>query len=312
MVEAKEKPLFFSLMDYLNNYFTSNDPKKISEFYNFFSDKSHLIDWMRQRPKGVSNTYEIDGDNDIIVVIPTSNVDGEYAQECITSIFKSFKIIFVESGENPDPYFNYSHNCNIGIKKAMEYHPKWVVLSNDDVILHDDYGKLKSQLNSIRGITDVVFTTPTNYHSYKIWISRIRSIFFLRNFFSKERRYVELLRRFKINFVGVGSPDVGIRGNLYNKVYFKKLFSLLQVGSFAIFSSDYVSRCSNEIFDEIFINHMEDMDLSLRLHVDKSTMKNIDYNIDDRIGSTIGRGEQRKLRSIASQVYFMEKYKKLL
>lgn len=311
-LEAVEKPLFFSLMEYLNNYFTSNDLEKITTFYNFFPDKYKLIEWMIQRPKGVTNISEIEGDTDIVIVIPTANVNGKYAQECKNTIFKGFKIIFVESAENPDPYFNYSHSCNTGIKKALEYNPKWVVLSNDDVIFQDEPYELKSQLDSIDEDTEVVFSKPTNYHSYDIWISRIRLIFFIRMFFSKERNFMRTLKMFGIKYTTVGEPNNNVLSILYNKLYFKKLFVLKQIGSFGIFSSQFLNRFNSDLLDETFINHMEDMDLSLRLYVRLTKFGVINYNISDRIGSSIGRGEGRKLRSIASQVYFIEKNKKLL
>ena len=48
----REDNIFFSLVDYRNNLFTSNDPKKILEFYNGFENIDQLIQWMRERPKG--------------------------------------------------------------------------------------------------------------------------------------------------------------------------------------------------------------------------------------------------------------------
>lgn len=109
---------------------SSNNPS----FYNGFENREQLIQWMRERPKGVANIYEVEGDSDIIVVIPTADFNGKYARECRNNIFNGLHIIFVESGEVPDPYFNYAHNCNVGVKKAMEYNPKWVVVSNDDMV----------------------------------------------------------------------------------------------------------------------------------------------------------------------------------
>ncbi len=144
-VTYSEVPLFFSLVDYRNNYFTSDDPNKIIEFYNGFENREQLIWWMKERPKGVANIHEVEGDKDIIVVIPTADFNGKYAKECRENIFKGLHIIFVESGEIPDPYFNGAHNVNIGIKKAMEYNPRWIVFSNDDVYKIDSVEKLKRE-----------------------------------------------------------------------------------------------------------------------------------------------------------------------
>ena len=131
--EKNNTVLFFSLVDYRNNLFTSNDPEKIIEFYNGFHNRDQLIQWMKERPKGASYIHEVEGNKDIIVVIPTADFNGKYARTCREEIFKGLHMVFVESGENPDPYFNYAHNCNVGIKRAMEYNPKWVVVSNDDM-----------------------------------------------------------------------------------------------------------------------------------------------------------------------------------
>ena len=95
---------FFSLVDYRNNYFTSDNPDKILEFYNGFETREQLIRWMKERPKGVSNIHVVEGDKDITVVIPTVDFNGKYAKECRESIFKGLCIIFVESGI--DFYFN--------------------------------------------------------------------------------------------------------------------------------------------------------------------------------------------------------------
>ena len=43
---------------------------------------------MRERPKGVANIHEFEGDKDIIVVIPTADFNGKYAKECRENIFK--------------------------------------------------------------------------------------------------------------------------------------------------------------------------------------------------------------------------------
>ena len=167
--------LFFSLVDYRNNYFTSDDPDKIIEFYNGFENRDQLIQWMRERPKGVANVHEVEGDKDIIVVIPTADLNGKYAKECRDNIFKGLHIIFVESGEVPDPYFNYAHNVNIGVRNAMAYIPKWIVISNDDMRKIDDPRILKNGLMKFNpNEVDVLFTkeSPDHYHSQPTYLGR--------------------------------------------------------------------------------------------------------------------------------------------
>ncbi|MEM3844745.1 MAG: hypothetical protein QXU98_03475 [Candidatus Parvarchaeota archaeon] len=109
--------LFFSLVDYHNTFFMSNDPKKIIEFYDHFKTRDELIKWMKERPKGANYIHEVDGNKDIIVVIPTADFNGRYAKAYRDEIFKGLHMIFVESGGKGDYYFNYAHNCNVCIKK---------------------------------------------------------------------------------------------------------------------------------------------------------------------------------------------------
>ena len=75
--ERYDDDLFFSLVCYRNNLFTSNDPDKIIEFYNGFDNRDQLIQWMKERPKGVSYIHEVDGYKDIVVVIPTADLNGK-------------------------------------------------------------------------------------------------------------------------------------------------------------------------------------------------------------------------------------------
>ena len=182
LVDYNEKPLFFSLVDYRNNYFTSNDPKRIIEFYNGFENRDQLIRWLKERPKGVANIHEVEGDKEIIVVIPTADFTGKYARECRENIFKDLHIVFVESAELPDPYFNYAHNCNVGIRKAMEYNPKWIVVSNDDMHAIDDISVLNEKLKAMdNNKFSAIFINESKYHSI---ITRISKPGVMRNYFS--------------------------------------------------------------------------------------------------------------------------------
>jgi len=162
----QEFPKFFlSLMDYKNNYFLSSNPKDIIHFYEGFENREELIDWMKERPKGSCEIMEVEGEKEIIVVIPTADFKGEYAKRCREEIFTGLHIIFVVSGKGNN-YFNYAHNCNVGIKKALEYNPQWIVVSNDDMYKIDDVSKLVKELRQVDGkVVDVVFTNESVYHS---------------------------------------------------------------------------------------------------------------------------------------------------
>lgn len=59
-VEYLQEEPFFSLVDYRNNYFTSNDPNKAIEFYNGFENRDQLVHWMMERPRGVATIHEVE------------------------------------------------------------------------------------------------------------------------------------------------------------------------------------------------------------------------------------------------------------
>ena len=144
-----ENNVFFSLTTLKNDLFYSKDPKKLLQFYSTFSNAESIIDWLENRPKGRTKIIEVEGDKDCIVVIPTANHNNEYSQKCRDEIFKGMHIIFVESGNYSDPFFSFSHSCNVGLKKALEYSPTFIVWSNDDMLEHDDSERLKSELKKI-------------------------------------------------------------------------------------------------------------------------------------------------------------------
>ncbi|MEM0136393.1 MAG: hypothetical protein QXU18_14400 [Thermoplasmatales archaeon] len=295
----------FSLVDYRNNYFTSEDPNKIIEFYNGFKNREQLIQWMKDRPKGMHTIYEVEGDKDIIVVITTADYDGKYAKECRENIFKGLHIIFVESGGRDDFYFNIAHNINVGIAKAMEYNPKWIVFSGDDMYKIDVSEVLVSKLRMISNVEfDFVYTYPSLYHShpskmakpnvlYKIYYSLIEK--------SYKRIILELSHKFGIKYIM--SPISGLSRRL-----FKRGYEYLETLDFGIYSSKWVREKGKLVFDETFINAAEDLDLSLHFSLSPERTTRIDYKIGDMIGTTLGVGELRDLRNVAGIAYLNYKW----
>lgn len=300
--ERYDDDLFFSLVCYRNNLFTSNDPEKIIEFYNGFDNRDQLIQWMRERPKGASYIHEVEGNKDIIVVIPTADFNGKYARTCREEIFKGLHMIFVESGGIPDPYFNYAHNCNVGIKKAMEYNPKWVVVSNDDMIKIDGADTLVSELNSYGyDKISVVFAKPNNYHSRSQVIG-------IPNFFAKvyynstkqKRILYRLKKKFEISYTNVSNQKI-------HKLFLKSKRDFINIIDFGIFSSKFILEIKSYLFDEVFINHFEDTDLSfsISLHSYKTAIS--DYKIGSIRGGTF-ENLSRDWRTIPSLCYFSYKF----
>ena len=295
---------FFSLVDYRNNYFTSDDPDKIIEFYDGFENSKQLIGWMKERPKGVSKIHEVEGDKDIIVVIPTENFNGKYAKECYESIFKGLHIIFVESGK--DFYFNYAHNCNVGIRRAMDYNPKWIIISNDDMYKIDDPEVLITEICNFDPVKyDIIFPFPDDYHTIPFYISKKRVTYNIYRYI-RERQVNIFFNKFGVDYFYSFYK-------ISSRFVFKKVKGTDSISTiaFGILSSKYIERLGVNIFDEIYINEHEDIDLSLRLTLLHARIVNINYKIKALRGSTIGNEKCRGLRSITGRVYFNFKYRKL-
>ena len=301
---TNDVPLFFSLVDYRNNLFTSNDPKKIMEFYDGFENRDQLIQWMKERPKGVSYIHEVEGDKDVIVVIPTADFNGKYARECRDNIFKGLHMVFVESGIG-NFYFNYAHNCNVGIKRAMEYNPKWVVVSNDDMVKEDPIERLCSTLSKLNNEEEIIIHTlkTGKYHSRDAIIS-IRSLrrkIVLNMMGNMERMRMNIESRLDIRYI-VGSTHA------FNRFIYKAILRVKYSGSFTIMSSTLINKMKNTPFDETFINGAEDIDLALLLKLVGTKVEYVNYKIEDIIGGTIGPYDIiRRTRDLANGCYLNAK-----
>ena len=79
--EKTSPELFFSLVDYRNKLFTSNEPEKILEFYNGFDNRVQFLKSIKERSKGVSYFHEFESGNNNINAILISDFEGKYAKE---------------------------------------------------------------------------------------------------------------------------------------------------------------------------------------------------------------------------------------
>jgi len=281
--EKIDTNIFFSLIDYRNNYFTSDNPNKIVEFYNDFENREQLIEWMKERPKGANIIKEVEGEKDIIVVIPTADFNGKYAKECRDNIFNGLHIVFVESGGKSDFYFNYAHNCNVGIKKAMEYNPKWVIVSNDDMYKEDEVGVLKDKLSQLNNedVDLVACETTYGYHSTPVKIVflnkiglRLYSRRFRKNRINLMPNFVKRMslnfiftpvNKSKRNLVKITKMSM-LKQNIFTKIFFHDTgIRMIQIGAFEIFSSNLINKLKIDTFNEDYINAVEDIDLSYRI-----------------------------------------------
>jgi hypothetical protein len=304
--EKNECKIFFSLTDYKNTLFTSRDTRKIVEFFDSFDSRLELIEWMRERPKGIPWIREVEGDRDIIIVVPTADFDGEYARNCREEVFKGQHIVFVESGEKKDFYFNFAHYVNAGIKKAMDYGPKWVIYSGDDVYTIDDISVLKRELDSIDNREyDVVFLKPHLNYSVPLYIGEKRFTYDLLRTFAG-RTNGRLYKKYEVKYFYAAK-------NKLTPLFFKKIrgTDFICTQALGIFSSHYLASRSESLFDETYINEHEDLDMSLQLFLEGVHYKIIDYNIGGYVGGTLGLGVDRGLRQVAGRAYFNWKFENL-
>ena len=308
-IEYLQEEPFLSLVDYRNNYFTSNNPNKIIEFYKGFENRDQLIQWMRERPKGVANIHEVDGDKDNIVVIPTTDFNGNYARECRENIFKGLHMVFVESGGRGDFYFNFAHNCNVGIRKAMEYNPKWIVVSNDDMQKIDDITVLQREISNLNHLKlDAVFGCDQNHRPRRGKISKPNYFYnlaqtYYRKYFSQERKKIRL--RFHVVYL-----PVPLSALVYRNLFTKGL-TMFVFRDFLILSANFVKNIKCIVFDETYINDSEDNDLALRLHV-SGKITTINYAIKTIGAKSLGNSDIRLFRSIASEIYLNHKWEEFL
>ena len=318
--EKNNTVLFFSLVDYRNKLFTSNEPEKILEFYNGFENHDQLIQWVKERPKGVSYIHEVEGDKDIIVVIPTADFNGKYAINCRENIFKGLHLIFVESGGKDDIYFNYAHNCNEGIRRALYYDPNWVVITNDDMEKIDDIDSFIKQLQVLDNSVQIVFA-PKGEKIVAEWqMRKINSLGLLVSYvlpkYNKSAYYADILRlrnKFDIKYVSFDSKFnfISWKDLFYKKMYKKTPEKFNISGVFNVMRAQYLRQVGPNFFDSTFINGSEDTDLYIKASRNGIISANISYKIKNLSGMTLGDGKNRNLREICNHSYLcLKMYKK--
>ena len=296
-----EGPISPSLSEYRNRLFMSNNPSILLKFYSGFDNGEEIIQWMRERPKGAAYIHEFEGNKDIIVVIPTADIDGTYARNCRETVFKSLHIIFVESAEIGDPFFNYASNVNVGIIRALRYNPRWIIISNDDVYSKESIENLVMKLNKFdEHKINGVFISKSPHHSVLSELAEPR-IFrkFLHLLYPNRvfRYLIALENKFGVRLLSIA------KFTLFGLFFFKRGYRFLQVMDFFIISSDYAKLNEGKVFDDTFINTYEDVDLSLRLSFLPSRLASINFKLGDYYGKSLGKIPNRMLRDFAGEVY---------
>ena len=295
---------------YLDQLYNSNNIIDIVKFYKELRNVNEALEWVRRRPRAEPRIYEVPGDTEIVVIVPTADHNGIYAKN-IREIFRGFHIVFVESS---GPYFSYSYSCNVGFKYALKsYRPTWFILSNDDMLMGDPPEKLRQELSTInhRNVATVFTNPPGVYHSYPAYLVRFKRlygiIYSLYISTSCKCSVPNLYKKFNIKY-GAG---VFVKGSFFDKVRstialsranVQKIRKYLLIGSFGIFSRYFVEKHGGEVFDTNYLVSREDFDLSIRITEEGEKYDFINYNIKDMIGKTLGKGTLRSLKSLIDEI----------
>jgi hypothetical protein len=205
----------------------------------------------------------------------------------------------------------------------MEYNPKWIIWSGDDMYKIDDVEVLKNELSRIDHKNyNVIFAKQSYYHTIPCYIYKynLYNYFFDVLYLLYKKYFYQLNLQFKLlnNF----NVKYWIRYNENNK--YKKILKLInnlldtkikntdfiQMLDFVIFSSNLFKKFENFYFDETFINAAEETDLSFKIKINKIKYKIINYQIGDFMGLSLGKDELRAMRNAIGDVYFSYKFEK--
>ncbi|MHB1807494.1 MAG: hypothetical protein ACYCR2_10930 [Thermoplasmataceae archaeon] len=294
------KVFFLSLMHIQNNLYLSPNKEDILKFYSLFDSRDALINWMKDRPKGNLRFNIHHKDDRYIVVIPTVDSNNKFSKNCLYNVYEGLTVIFVESG--PNLYFNFAHNMNEGIKKAMEFNPEWIIISNDDVYKIDDNEKLKISLLELDNYKTSIIKSTYGEEGY---ISRYNKLANFVMALNKKNRIPNLIEK-RYGIVNrFYLKEKGLFKRILNKLFLSRCLEVKFTGSFFILSSIYCSSLNGEIFDENYINGFEDVDFFVFATKKNCLMETLDYKIGFFGGKSLGSGDIRtKFRGIANRAYF--------
>ena len=295
-------------MTEIDKLFESKVLEKALAFYDHFNNANELLEWLKNRPKARTKIYTNAGSPEITVVIPTKDHNGGLSKNC-KRIYRNMRIVFVESrGE----HFNLSHSYNVGIRNAMRYNPKWIILSNDDVYKIDVLPDLAKKLFDISNHRVDVIGLEQD-------MKRFSRIFLL----AKTRLPLKLWRHLKggdkkIYQIGLDKFNVDyepIYSNLIARIlnpFLRKDTIRFIPGTrftfFTILSSDFVKKNGPCIFDELYPHDREDEDLQLR--ITRERCRSIDFKIGHYRGRSLGLAGQRRLSKLISLFYLNYKIKR--
>ena len=283
-----------------DDLYYSEKLEDIIKFYYCFDDEDELIRWMKNRPSAEINVYEKEGNSEVIFVVPTANINDELTINFKNSI-KDYHAIFVESSGK---YFNFARSVNRGIRIALRYNPKWIIVSNNDIIFRDDINLLVNRLlNTDNKNIDAVIGSGGNI-TYNLcrftFLSKLLK-------WSKYREKWNIFRKYQVKYIYFA----------YNPIYnlicesVVKVSNLAFLGEFIIISTSYIQRNNGILFDETYINGVEDIELFLNIFQRRS-FSTVRFNIYHIGGASMKANEKRILRDKINYIYFNYKIKNKL
>ncbi|WP_338598391.1 hypothetical protein V6M85_07315 [Sulfolobus tengchongensis] len=267
----------------------------INDLYKLYSisNRDDILNWMLKRPSADITFKEVEGDKEIIAVIPTADASGKLAST-VKALYKEIHIIYVES---KGPFFNYARSVNAGVKYAMQYSPRWVIVSNDDLIWMESVNKLRNELSTVSKNVDLVMASKSDYHTYNVLIVEPNTWFIegMRRFgnivkLPPAKVYGELLKhrvRLGIKYITVIEKMLGPMASLAGKGV-----RVLNAGSFMIV------KPRENLMDPNFINSHEDVVLSMT-----SRYEIINFKLREKKGASLGFDEVRFARIFVNEIY---------
>jgi GT2 family glycosyltransferase len=267
---------------------------------------------MKRRPNEQMRLFEINGKTDIVFVIPTADVNGNYSK-CCKLLYKNWYIIFVQS---KGPNFNFGRSCNFGIKRALELNPKYVVISNDDIYKIDDINNFAKNLLKIKPIPNAVLIKPTDKKPVlNCKIIKVPSVTALIYYNIKAfitpfyKFYPALLKKYNLKYlVLVSDPNKNKEHELNRFIYKPKAEFRLQ-GNFFVLSRSFLEANGSKAFDETFINSFEDVDLFYKIKLENN-YKFIKFKIGAYNSGTFRFDQLHAFRGLANTIYFNYKLEK--
>lgn len=297
-------------MSELDDLYYSNDPLKILSFYYKFNDIKEIVEWLKNRPDTEKKIYEFEGDSEIVIVVPTSDINNENSKY-IRKTFNKNHLIFIES---KGKYFNFSRSVNEGVKIAMKYNPKYVIISNDDILVNNPDELIKEIAEKDNKKITAMIAGKGNYSIELLkfreklsdpiikFVSKFTKSYYIRLF---SIRY-SILRRFNLSYyLYVGESNH--KSEILSEILGKKILEIKNInkfGFFMIISSVYIKDRNNTPLDPFYINGVEDIDLYINILANKLKIEILKNKVIDLGSKSLGTSIIRCYRNIINFIYF--------